>query len=199
MMKLIRSDTPEVLKINSGLWGKEFAQKRTENPKCKFSWKHHESKSIRDVILPILKTMTQNHCSFCDGFPLGTESRDTVEHFRPKSLFPELAYEWENLFLCCDVCQSAKLEKFDELLLKPDEVEYAFYRYFMNNYKTGEILPNPKASETDRLRADKTIALYDLNAEERCQSRLRTARVYQKVNEPLSDFSYRFFLEELSA
>jgi len=50
--------------------------------------------------------MTQAHCAFCDG-QIGAESRETVEHFRPKGLFPELAYAWDNLFPCCDLCQSA--------------------------------------------------------------------------------------------
>ena len=77
--------------------------------------------------------MTQRHCAFCDG-PLGIESRETVEHFRPKSKFPELAFAWENLFPCCDVCQSHKGERFDLHLLKPDDDDYHFERYFVVNF-----------------------------------------------------------------
>lgn len=32
-----------------------------------------------------LKTISLSHCNFCDGFPLNITSKETVEHYYPKS------------------------------------------------------------------------------------------------------------------
>jgi hypothetical protein len=37
-----------------------------------------------------------------------------VEHVRPKSKYPALEFEWANLGLCCQRCNTSKLDKFDE-------------------------------------------------------------------------------------
>jgi len=139
--------------------------------------------------------MTGDRCAFCDG-PLLVESRATIEHFKPKGIYPTLAYNWENLFPCCDLCQSNKLETFDELLLKPDLVGYAFAIYFVANYRTGELEPSPAASEVDQTRAMRTIELYGLNSARRKAARKREWEHFKIQEEPnIDDFHYRFFLE----
>lgn len=198
MMKLERPPAPSWLKSNYKKWGKRFARKKGENPGYAFNWPSYEGKRINEHLKPLLIAMTANHCSFCDGYPLGTASRQTIEHFRPKSLFPLLACLWQNLFLCCDACQGAKGERFDRKLLKPDTVDYHFDKYFVLNFKTGDIRPNPKAGKPDRERAALTISLYGLNDFGRSHSRLREYAKYQDLVEKgyhLDDFSYRFFLE----
>ncbi len=139
--------------------------------------------------------MTQQHCAFCDG-PIGSESRETVEHFRPKSQFPELAYAWDNLFPCCDLCQNNKLEKFDEALLKPDGQDYIFQQYFIVNYHTGEIEPSPQADQAEQQRAKITLEIYGLNLANRKTMRLREWRFYtNEANPIIDDYHYRYFLE----
>ncbi len=198
MMKLERSPAPEFLQQNYKAWGHEFVEQRKQNSSHRFSWKSYEGKKVDKLLKPILVAMSKNHCSFCDSYPLGTASRQTIEHFRPKSQYPHLAYVWHNLFLCCDVCQSAKNERFDRKLLKPDKPEYYFEKYFVLNYKTGEIEANPSASESDQNRAKITIEMYGLNKTERQHSRLHEYKKYQKLCDDkdfcLDDFSYRFFL-----
>ncbi len=198
MMKLERTPAPEFLQKNYKTWGYEFADKRKENPAYSFTWKSYEGKRINEILRGFLVSMTRNHCSFCDSYPLGTASHQTIEHFRPKSQYPLLAYVWHNLFLCCDVCQNAKNEKFDRKLLKPDKPDYCFEKYFVLNYKTGEIEANPSASESDQGRARITIEMYSLNKKERLHSRLHEYKKYQKLCNDndfcLDDFSYRFFL-----
>lgn len=197
MTKLKRVEAPQFLIENWEAWGKEYAERRAANPSHTFSWKSWQGMSVREHILPLLKEMTKSHCSFCDGFPLGAVSRETVEHFRPKSSFPHSAYEWENLFLCCDVCQSAKGEDFDELLLKPDDTEYEFCSFFICDFKNGSIKPNPKVSLDNQKKAAKTIEIYKLNKKERCSARVEEMKKYEDLrskNYCLDDFSYRFFL-----
>lgn len=198
MIKQTRLDAPDVLAQNAQSWGAEFAQRRAENGAYRFRWKMVGAQSVRDIILPILKEITRNHCSFCDGFPMGATSRDTIEHFRPKSQFPYLSYDWSNLFLCCDVCQSAKLERFDERLLKPDEMDYEFEKYFENDYLTGELKSNPKASLEEQEKAQTTIEFYGLNNSERMRARVAEKKNYMRLQEDdsyhIDDFSYRFFI-----
>jgi len=122
-----------------------------------------------------LLAVTLGHCAYCDGFPLGETSRETIDHFRPKGdeRFLHLAFEWDNLFPACDVCQAEKQEAFSETLLKPDEQTYAFDAYFDFNVKTGSLEPNRRASEADQERARSTIETFGLNIEPRRASRLR--------------------------
>jgi uncharacterized protein (TIGR02646 family) len=161
-------------------------------PKSRFGW---GSKNCYTKIRQQLALMTQGHCAFCDGF-LGRESRETVEHFRPKRRFPELAYDWGNLFPCCDRCQSEKKEQFDDRLLKPDDMDYDFSRYFLINFTTGKLEPRPDATATDQARARTSIQLYGLNLPERLIARLREDEHFRRDPSPnLDDYAYRFFLE----
>lgn len=194
MRKVERSAQPDCLRDNAGVWAQEYVAAREKNAKHKFTWRND---GCYQTIRRTLTDMTQHHCAFCDGL-IGAESRETIEHFRPKSNFPALAYQWDNLFPCCDVCQSQKLEKFDDGLLKPDTAEYAFNRYFICNYETGELQANPQASETDQARANRTLNLYGLNLPQRQASRQRELKQYSRRDEVdlIDDFSYRYFLED---
>jgi uncharacterized protein (TIGR02646 family) len=193
LRKLDRTAQPVCLRENAPVWTEEFVTARQQNPAHKFRWR---SDVCYGEIRQQLRGMTQGHCAFCDG-PVGTESRETVEHFRPKSHFPKLAYQWENLFPCCDVCQSNKLERFDEGLLKPDASDYGFNRYFVVNYQTGELEPAPYASEEEQRNAQTTLVLYGLNTPARKQARKREWEFFSQMGDAanLDDFHYRFFLE----
>ncbi|HEX7634434.1 MAG TPA: retron system putative HNH endonuclease [Noviherbaspirillum sp.] len=191
MRKFCRTDEPDCLKEKAAILTEKFVAARKENPSARFNWPNGGYETIRSKLLE----MTQYHCAFCDG-PF-SESRETVEHFRPKSRFPELAYRWENLFPCCDACQSAKGEKFDELLLKPDEQEYIFSGYFIVNFRTGAIEALPSAEAVRQSRAQVSIDMYDLNRKARLIARQRELECYLRAENPcIDDFNYRYFLED---
>lgn len=138
---------------------------------------------------------TDERCAYCDGW-LGVESRSTIDHFKSKSWFPELAYSWTNLFPCCDNCQQQKPEEHDRGLLKPDHPDYRFERFFICNYASGEVEPAPEASPEDRARAAVTIRALGLNLPARTQARLRELKKFERdPGELLDDYSYRFFLQ----
>ena len=198
MRKLDRPKQPDCLEIHAATWTETFVAARRKNPKHRFSWPKPDCyQAIRKKLL----VMTQAHCAFCDEV-LGTGSRETVEHFRPKSniQFQSLAYQWDNLFPCCDLCQSQKREQFEEGLLKPDEADFAFARYFVVNFKTGEIEPSPHADQPLQDRAKITIQIYGLNLPTRNNARKREWEHFCRDPEPfLDDYNYRFFLDDLSA
>ncbi|HQU85438.1 MAG TPA: TIGR02646 family protein [Pyrinomonadaceae bacterium] len=195
MMKIKRLPAPDFLNEKAENWGIRYEQRRNQNSNALFSWTTHNGTRINQILLPILMEMTQSHCSFCDGYPVETVSSNSIEHFRPKTVFPRLAYTWENLFYCCSKCQESKLEKFAETLLKPDEIAYSFEYFFQYDTLTGDIIPNPDRDENELLSANKTIELYGLNFHGRPQARKRTIRQYLDSNNPILDeFPYRFVL-----
>jgi len=192
LRKLERTDVPACLRENAPAWTEAFMAARQQDSGYKFRWHRDCYPEIRQQ----LREMTQGHCAFCDG-PVGIESRETVEHFRPKSRFPELAYQWENLFPCCDVCQANKRERFEDGLLKPDAHDYDFNRYFVVNYQSGELEPAPYASEEAQQSARITLDLYGLNEPARKRARKREWDVFSQMGTAANpeDFHYRFFLE----
>lgn len=139
--------------------------------------------------------MSADHCAFCDQL-IGAASRETVEHFKPKRDYPLEAYQWGNLYPCCDVCQASKGEKFEDKLLAPDMVDYAFERWFVFNFLTGEIEPSPATSEDDQARACSTIRLYGLNSAKRNRARLlELKRMTIDLETHSDDWNFRFLLD----
>ncbi|MCU0393043.1 MAG: HNH endonuclease [Thermoflexibacter sp.] len=200
MTKLERPESPPFLKDKWQKWGEKFKKNKVKNSNFPFQWATYKKQKVNLLLLPLLKEdMNKSHCTYCDGFPIRSLSKETIDHFRPKSQFPELAYQWENLFLCCDRCQSEKLENFDNNLLKPDEKEYEFDTYFAINFKTGELIPNPFASVENQEKANITIAMLNLKEEDICIARLKSYATYQydlTQEKPIdiNKYAYRFML-----
>lgn len=188
---MTRPQAPDCLQALAPVWIAAFVEARQRQPAATFSW---PSRECYGEIRRSLVTMSVGHCAFCDGL-IGLTSRETVEHFRPKSVFPALAYDWDNLFPCCDLCQSVKRERFDAALLRPDRQEYRFEDFFVLDYRTGLLRPRPGADDAARYRAEVTIDLYGLNRPERARERLRTWRHFCQEEAPcLDDFPYRYAL-----
>ena len=194
MEKIVRSDAPEWLEEKWEEWGREWAAKLEETRSSRvFSWRRNKKCGYEELI-DELSEMTNDHCSFCDSYPMVRRIRHTIEHFKPKTKFPLLAYKWNNLFLCCDLCQQ-KGDEFDEKLLKPDDDDYCFDDFFDIKWDTGELIPNVDASEKDRQRAETTIRLYGLNEHGKPEDRLEELYKFNDSNHPdIERFSYRFFL-----
>lgn len=176
-------------------WTANWIKRREKNAGAKFYWPRYPNAKgtpINQQMVPILFGVTEWHCAYCDGFPLRNND-ETIDHFRPKSKYPLLAYAWENLFPVCSACQSAKMEQFDELLLKPDEEGFDFQNYFIVDYITFELLPNPKATEHNKLRAEKTIELLGLKHKAHCTTRRHHYERFHNSTNPIQDdYAYRY-------
>jgi uncharacterized protein (TIGR02646 family) len=192
MEKIKRTNAPGWLNKKWKEWGEAWAVKcaKTKNSPS-FTWRRYQNRGYDDLVKE-LSAMTRNHCSFCDAYPMGRRIPHTIEHFKPKSKFPREAYKWENLFLCCGLCQE-KGDQFDKRLLKPDVKSYSFDKYFDINWTTGELLPNRDASENDRKRAEITIKLYRLNDNGKPDDRLEELEKYNKDTD-IDEWPYRFFI-----
>jgi uncharacterized protein (TIGR02646 family) len=70
-----------------------------------------------------LAKMSHQKCAYCES-SINAERSAAVEHYKPKSLFPLLAYAWDNYFLGCGGCNGAKSDKWPaggRAYVRPDE------------------------------------------------------------------------------
>ena len=110
------------------------------------------SGTVYDILKKELKDLSQSHCTFCDGFPLNDTSKETIEHYHPKADFNEKTYEWENLFYCCDKCQSfANFHRPFQVTIKPDNVDYRFDYHFWFDAEDGLVKLNDERDENARI------------------------------------------------
>jgi uncharacterized protein (TIGR02646 family) len=197
------SNIPTLTELSNNYiqWSKDFAEKLKKDGKSStFAWKSGLYNELRNQLCFI----TKEHCTFCDAFPVGHISKETIEHYFPKEQYPLKSYDWDNLFYCCDKCQSeANKIKFIETL-KPDTATYKFSNYFYFDLGSGKInvLEN---LETENLEAfDKANAFlirYGINSDIR-----KTLRktIYQDIQNHFAaktikddfrqrdDFTYRY-------
>ena len=91
----------------------------------------------------------------------------TVEHFRPKSLHPNLAYEWSNLRLVCGLMNGRKGDHEDVLdpfTLPPNTFDI--------NFVSGEIVVHNNCAAAIRPQAVATIKRLKLN-DPQCRAQRR--------------------------
>jgi uncharacterized protein (TIGR02646 family) len=188
MMPCTRPEIPTVLKENQKKWSSAYQIRRSKDEGAEFFWPEINKTPLNQHLLPALKQMTDEHCAYCDGYPLDTICTPTIDHFQPKSKFPELAFTWDNLFLCCQFCQGSegKADSWNADALKPDQADYQFEKYFYYEYETGRLHPNSSATPDDQHRAEATIKLMGLNKGGRPEARKRD------LKRPKEDRTYRF-------
>jgi uncharacterized protein (TIGR02646 family) len=186
-----RVPCPEFWEVGCAEWTVHYVKRL--NAGLSFAWP--TQKKYRDARAVLLE-MTRHRCAYCDAI-LGVESRETIDHFKPKHQngFPELAYEWTNLYPACDMCQSHKRSQFDANLIRPDRIGYTFESHFVNDFASGEILPNPAAPDAQRAMAQVTLEILGLNIPARKAARKRARRQFLSAIPELApdEFNYRYF------
>lgn len=194
MQECSRGAVPEQLAVHGPEIGAEYARRRRADPKYRFQWRPR----LYEISRAALAEMTRQHCSYCDGYPLNATGKEEIDHFCPKTReeFYELVCAWENLFLICTSCNGAKRDQWDPSLLRPDDPEYMFDRYFLFNFETGELKPAPGLGAAERHRAQRTIEILDLNRSGTCRARLSTIKAIlrRESDDELEDLPYRFLV-----
>ncbi len=211
MRKLLRIpiDTPDFLKAIDSKTGKTKQVDCTEKWKKRvFKFKNKQIKNspsfnwyqLDNQLRPLLISFTQKHCAFCDcGFSNDVSEHFPIEHFYPKINFPDKAFEWNNLFPICSVCNTYKGDKFDTKLIKPDAIGYVCNKYFIFK-DTGEIEPNPVASLDIQEQAKETIKIYNLNRTGLRRDRRDELEFYESFKNQKNDinlYSHRDFIEQV--
>jgi uncharacterized protein (TIGR02646 family) len=112
-----------------------------------------------------LAEMSHQKCAYCES-PINAERSAAVEHYKPKSLFPLLAYDWDNYFLGCGGCNGAKSDKWPaggRAYVRPDEGDPSALFVFWEDGSMAAVQPGGNA--------DLTIIDLNMNASWLCDHR----------------------------
>mgnify|MGYP003626829360 CR=1 FL=1 len=157
-----RKKKPDILKVNGAVWTKELLDEVANYGSYKklpdsvkkivnIRYKH-------DDIRQILFNRKRTKCSFCETFPTETGFLE-VEHFYPKSIYPEKAFDWLNLLPSCKRCNLKKssLDTKKYPIVKPDEEDPTDYFTYDN------IVMRALDSAPDKVKAERSIERLELN------------------------------------
>ncbi len=118
-------------------------------------------------------------CAYCED-----NCKGDVEHFRPKSKFPEKVYEWTNWVLACPTCNTKKGRRWptggyvdpcaQALSAQPES-------HFDFDTKTGEIIVQTGQTIARRRKADKTITDLGLNTYHHLKARIGWLHLVSKA------------------
>ncbi|EZP64242.1 HNH endonuclease [Pseudomonas sp. RIT357] len=135
MIKLARSPEPQYLKDNKNEFWVSLEDAINKYGSYKLIPKLEKEKLVGfyrhpEVKVPLVKS-SNGKCAFCECIP-SEGGNVEVEHYRPKSLYPELTFEWGNLLPACHRCNG---DKFDhdtgvEPIVNPFDCDPKDYFYF---------------------------------------------------------------------
>ncbi len=98
MIRIQRPEMPEILRRKSAQWTRNLltANDREQQRRAEKKYQHRQIKEY-------LVRMFHGKCAYCES-KITHIDYGHIEHYRPKAHFPELAFEWTNLFLACGIC-----------------------------------------------------------------------------------------------
>lgn len=142
-----------------------------------WSWEEFRAKAHGDYLAIKAQALSEQRCECAyTGLWLGegTSQLVHIDHFRKKALYPNLRFDWHNLFAAAkdlyygsdykDSTITGPLKKANNCYqsfwspLEPNLEDKFWYR------QDGKILPHPQLSEREQLLAQNTIDMYNLNA-----------------------------------
>lgn len=104
MIKLTKTQKPQVLEDNATKWTTNLVTKvAAKQPVTDSDKSHYRHAKIKEALVK----ETHGKCAYCESKLLHIAYGD-VEHITPKSSDIRLTFEWENLTLACDVCNTKK-------------------------------------------------------------------------------------------
>ena len=151
----------------------EFVNRQTEKYKADNSVRVWDIKALKEALL----TASHNKCAFSEVILNQEGKYMQVEHFYPKSKYPEKVLEWGNLLPCLNVCNSRKRDL--------DPSRHPLVNPFFDNPKDFFYIENGRICVLDskNKKAINTLEAYDLNNPG--QLRIPRLRSINKVKEIL--------------
>jgi 5-methylcytosine-specific restriction endonuclease McrA len=107
MIKLYKCQKPTVLAENADMWTATVMAKIANGDSLNST---DDARYRHPAVKAALETETHGKCAYCESKLKHIHHAD-VEHIVPKSLAPELRYQWENLTLACEICNQNKSNK----------------------------------------------------------------------------------------
>ena len=113
MRNVDRLEEPAVLKQNAPCWTRQLLDAITRTRRENVEVSPALSNRYKDTeVKEGLNSMYSGLCCYCESH-IGDVAFENIEHRKPKSLFPELTFSWDNLHLACPQCNTAKSNKWD--------------------------------------------------------------------------------------
>lgn len=111
MIKLERGEKPNILEVSQEFWQQALNQAMlTYGSYSAIPQKEKENLILHyrnDLIKEKLFESSNEKCAFCECRP-SEGGNIEVEHFKPKSIYPLLTFEWTNFLPCCRKCNQSK-------------------------------------------------------------------------------------------
>lgn len=163
MIWINKKDIPEVLVNHQTVWTKDLMDavdihKGYDKIPKKLKEKlisHYHHKDIQNVLFE----SSHDKCAFCECKP-GQSGNREVEHFEPKSLYPDRTFDWDNLLPACRKCNEAKGD-FDTRTV-PIVNPTVENPELILTYNFLEVIPLPGTK--DEKKVDDTIRVCNLNS-----------------------------------
>ncbi|QYJ99440.1 hypothetical protein K0J45_09700 [Shewanella alkalitolerans] len=161
MIKLNREPEPQYMVDNKATWLKNlkdaiasYGSYKTipEKEKQKLI-SHYRNEHVRCALIK----SSYGKCAFCECIP-SEGGNVEVEHFKPKSIYPELTFEWNNFLPSCRKCNGSK-DSHDtgiEPIINPYDIDPKDVFYF-------EDIEIKAVESSLKESADKTIEVCGLN------------------------------------
>jgi len=131
--------------------------KRVPNP-TQDQWKQHD---YWKHVLPHMRKIYKGICSYSALWISPATGTHSIDHFKPKSSNPRLAYEWGNyrfVSLRYNTLKGTK-EILDPFKLKPG--------WFLMDFPSLKVKPNPELSNKDADAVRNTVSVLKLNTDPR--------------------------------
>jgi len=108
MIQVLRNVKPQILQANAETWTTEYLRARNNyadnpTPELKKEVEKLEKKYNHDQVKDALKSMFKKKCAFCES-TITHIDYGQIEHFKPKSIYPDQCFEWNNFLLSCAIC-----------------------------------------------------------------------------------------------
>jgi uncharacterized protein (TIGR02646 family) len=104
MIRITRAPEPAVLAKHKARWTMDLLAATTPEEK-----KRALSMYKKAAIKAVLDSMFYSKCAYCES-RLGVTDQGHIEHYRPSSIYPELAFDWDNLLLSCSECNGKQFK-----------------------------------------------------------------------------------------
>lgn len=183
MIGVERTGTPAVLNTNAAEWLHTYMEAIAnlatipESPRLRRRKEAAESLYRHEQIRQGLKDMFSSKCAYCES-EIEYVAYPHIEHFKPKSLYPEFCFSWENLMLACPRCNHEKRDFFPQEneggpFINPTREDPNDFFLFEYDQETGTANVIPKENSP---RASVTIERIGLNRPELVKRRSKFIR-----------------------
>lgn len=112
MIHIIKGSKPQVLVENEKAWTDDLmSYVNTGKPIPESVGNKYNQPEIKDA----LRKECHGKCMYCES-KIDVVDFPHIEHYRPKKLYRNKTFQWDNLGLSCQVCNVSKQDVFDETM-----------------------------------------------------------------------------------